>query len=695
MNEKKILLVGNPNCGKTTLFNRLTGLSQKTGNFHGVTVEKKTGFIKTDSGNIQIWDLPGSFSLEGNSEDRKVTAKEILGRGPEDKIIFVMDSLQMERGFQFLLSLIDSGAEILVVLTMKDLLARRGIDLNLPTLEKETGLKFFLLNPKSGDGVQDLSLAIPDPQNFRRGKRIWSWKPKSEKVWKNLSSRLNPKSDRLLDFSIHQSLVQGQGNPFTDLFSERQQNFIAEARSNGDFYAQTELIQKSIAIKKLLSKSIRTKSEISPNTWSKVDRVLLDPIYGVLVFFLCMGFIFQLLFTWAEIPMEALESLVGFFQDGVREYLPPGPVADLIVDGVLGGVGSVIVFIPQIALLFFFIGIMEESGYMSRVSFVMDRSMGKFGLSGKSFIPLLSSAACAVPAIMSTRTIENKSDRMTTIMISPLVMCSARYPVYILVVGTVFNSEPFFGWIRIQGLVLLGMFLLGLGMSLTIGLLFKNFVFKEVSSYFLMEMPDYKMPSLRVIAHTVFGKVSAFLRSAGQIILFISILLWAISYYPIQKTEDSYTTDIKSSYAAKIGKWMEPVIEPLGYDWKIGISLIASFAAREVMVSTLAILYGVEISETQISESTTSEDIPMEERTDLREEMKKDIRADGTPLWTPLTGISILIFFAFASQCMSTLAVVRRETNSYFWPFFQFLYMTLLAYVSAFFVYQVGTFLGF
>ena len=383
-----------------------------------------------------------------------------------------------------------------------------------------------------------------------------------------------------------------------------------------------------------------------------------------------------------EFIENSFETLSGYFQKNI----PEGPFNGLITKGIIGGVGSVLVFIPQIALLFLFIGIMEESGYLSRVSFIMDKFMGKFGLSGKSFIPLLSSAACAVPAIMSTRTIENKSDKMATILISPLITCSARYPVYILVIGAIFPKQDIFGVFSLQAIMLFGLFLLGMITALLFALLFKKTFFKHESSYFLIELPSYKIPSIKNLFLSVYQNVKAFIENSGTIILYVSILLWFLAYYPVSSPINStenikQETVISDSYAAKIGKFIEPAIEPLGFDWKIGVGIISSFAAREVMVSTLAIIYGVEGDENS---------------DDLKTSIQKDINPKtGKKTWSVLTSISLLIFFAYASQCMSTLAVVRQETKSYFWPSFLFIYMSVLAYVSSLTVYQIGVLLGY
>ncbi|HNC01582.1 MAG TPA: ferrous iron transporter B, partial [Leptospiraceae bacterium] len=414
-----------------------------------------------------------------------------------------------------------------------------------------------------------------------------------------------------------------------------------------------------------------------------LDKIVLHPFFGMITFFAIMALVFQSLFSWSELPMEWIEKTFDTLANYFEKSLPIGPLNGLLTKGIIGGVGSVLVFIPQISLLFLFIGIMEESGYLSRVSFIMDKFMGKFGLSGKSFIPLLSSAACAVPAIMSTRTIENKSDKMTTILISPLITCSARYPVYILVIGAIFPKENVFGIFSLQALILFGLFILGMGTALLFALLFKKTFFKHESSYFLIELPSYKIPSVKNLSLSVYQNVKAFIVNSGTIILYVSIVLWFLAYYPVNVGSEGAETksEISESYAARLGKTIEPVLQPLGFDWKIGVGIISSFAAREVLVSTLAIIYGVEGDETS---------------DDLKTSLQSDINPKtGKKTWSILTAISLLIFFAYASQCMSTLAVVRQETKSFFWPAFLFVYMTILAYFSSLAVYQIGTALGF
>lgn len=689
MKQKNIYLVGNPNCGKTTLFNQLTGLTQKTGNFSGVTVEKKEGFVSLPNLELKVTDLPGTYGLGGIAEDKKIAYEVLLQRKEDEAVIYVLDALNLERGLQFLLQIIDMGVPTLVVLTMKDVLEKKRIRLNLEALKQSLGLEIVLVNAKSGEGIQDLKRLLSDENSFRKQKRLWKWETAEENFLSKLKQKLKITTNEA-EFFLSQALKFLNGDPhlqdnrYLEQFPSETKEFLKKELESKKFQFgyQDEMVHRSIFIKKIITETIQIPSVTQGGWEESLDRVFLHPVLGFLCFFLLMGLLFQSLFSFAEIPMDFIEQGISALQDLTSNAIPKGPFQSLLVEGILGGVGSVVVFIPQIALLFLFIGILEESGYLARASFLMDRLMGKFGLSGKSFIPLLSSAACAVPAILGTRTIENKSDRFTTIMVSPLIMCSARYPVYILIVGTVFSYPPIFGIFNVQGFVLFSMFFLGMTVSFAFALLFRKTVFKENASYFVMELPRYNIPSYKSLFFTVYGKVKSFLATAGQIILYISVVLWFLSHFPAQYKDDVWkTSPIETSYIGRVGKVMEPAIEPLGFDWKIGISILTSFAAREVMVSTLAVLYGSE-EEGEESES-------------LRETLRSDRKADGRLVWTPLTGVSLLLFFAFASQCMSTLAVTKKETGSLFWPMVQFLYMTTLAISTSFFVYQLGKILGF
>ena len=690
-NNYRCLLVGNANAGKTSIFNRLTGLSQKTGNFPGITVGIATGEIKLKDKQLEIIDLPGSFSLNANSEDKKTLTRFLINRRESDKIIFVLDAMLLERSLQFLFQIMDLGAPILLVITMKDILEKKNLSIQVDALKRELGIETLLVNAKSGSGIQELKELISQEYNFKTPSRLWTWDDKRENFLNSLLTRIETDNHHYLSFVLSNALKRISGEklqkelPGLEQFKPEIQSFIEkELEASGLKYKyQEEVIHKSFRIKSIIGKVLTGNMENQKSFSSKFDKIILHPVFGMITFFGIMAFVFQSLFSWSEIPMQIIESSIDSLANYFQARLPVGPFNGLVTKGIIGGVGSVLVFIPQIALLFFFIGIMEESGYLSRVAFIMDKFMGRFGLSGKSFIPLLSSAACAVPAIMSTRTIENKSDKMATILISPLITCSARYPVYILIIGAIFPKKNLLGFFSLQALVLFGLFTLGMVTALLFALLFKKTFFRHDSSYFLIELPTYKIPSLKNLFLNVYQNVKAFIENSGTIILYASILLWFLAYYPVAAPTEKQQipTEISKSYAAQLGKFIEPAIRPLGFDWKIGVGIISSFAAREVMVSTLAIIYGVEGDE-------TSEDL----KTSIQDDVNRDT---GKKTWSLLTAISLLLFFAYASQCMSTLAVVRQETKSYFWPSFLFMYMTILAYLSSLAIYQIGFFLGF
>ncbi|EPG75743.1 ferrous iron transport protein B [Leptospira fainei serovar Hurstbridge str. BUT 6] len=693
----RILLTGNPNCGKSTLFNRLTGLRQKTGNFNGVTVEKAEGKIRLGDASIRLMDLPGAYSLGGESEDKQVTTRVLLSHKETDRILFVLDGVAVERGLQFLLQVASLKVPTLVVVTMKDALEKKGLQLDLNPLIKAFGTKFLFINPRTGEGTQELKEALFDTSSFRTPSASFAWDKKREQFLESILSHLTSSDPVALRFVVENSLKELSGEklltgiPGLSYLPEEARTLVTDAwkKTGLNFSYRNELVQKSFWIKKLLSRALLGKENATGGVLRFADRILLHPVWGLISFLAIMAFVFQMLFAWSEIPMDWIETQVGALAAFVGGLLPEGPIRSLIQEGAIGGVGAVLVFIPQISLLFFFIGIMEESGYIARASFVMDRFMGRFGLSGKSFIPLLSSAACAVPAIMGTRTIENKADRITTILVSPLITCSARYPVYILVIGTVFSDRPVFGIFQTKALVLFGLFVLGMIASMTAAFVFKKAFFLSEPSYFLMELPRYHFPSVKSLFIVVYKKIKTFLLNAGKVILSISILLWFLANYP--RVEESKihnlplhqakSVQISESYAGRLGKAMEPILKPIGFGWKMGIGLITSFAAREVMVSTLSIIYGVQGEEA--------------EQEDLRSALRNDKDPQtGKPVWSLASALSLLVFFAFACQCMSTLAVVKRETNSLFWPFFLFGYMTILAYISSFIVFQAGKAFG-
>jgi ferrous iron transport protein B len=679
----KILLVGNPNAGKTSLFNQLTGLNQRTGNFHGVTVSYSSGKIQYENSELEIIDLPGSFSLNSNTDDKKVLLHYLLNRDKTDKILFVLDATQLERGLLFFLQVQELTNQMVLVLTMEDILAKSNISIDIDKLSKELGVEVFLVNSKTGKGITELKESIYHDSKFLKPNKIWNWDRKRENFIQKIKSKISYTNTQFFDYILLNSLKKASGEiiiselPCFDKINPSIYEYIQKEilKSKNNFTYEEEVIFKSIGIKKILSKCIKGEILINQNTFTeKLDKFLLHPRFGILIFLVLMLALFQTLFSWSEVPMNFLESVFKFISEQTTKLIPEGPFQGLVSKGIINGVGSVMVFIPQIAILFFFIGILEETGYLARILYLMDKFMGKFGLSGKSFFPIISSAACAVPAILSARTIDNKSEKIITILVSPLITCSARYPVYILLISSIFPETHFFGFLSLQALVLFGLFFLGMFTAFVFAVLFKKLFFKKDSSFFLVELPVYRTPSLKNLFLYTYQNVKSFVLNSGKVILYVSILLWFLASFPFHKEND-----ISQSYLAQMGKAIEPAIEPLGFNWKIGVGLISSFAAREVMVSTMAILYNVN----------------EEDNDTLKEKIKTDRTESGKLTFSFLTSISLLIFFAYASQCMSTLSVVRQETNSYFWPSFLFFYMFCLAYLSSLFVYQFGKFLGY
>lgn len=642
-NQLNVLLVGNPNTGKSTLFNALTGLRQKVGNFPGVTVDKKSGSFKVGDALVKVVDLPGTYNLTPNSEDEKVTEEYIKTATKDDVVVVVADVTNLKRNLLLLTQVIDLGKKVVLVLNMMDLLQQNKQEINVEKLASLLGIQVIPINARIGKGIEELRQAV-----------------------------LNAKSGSI--------------------------KFIEETKSS----AIDETMLRYQKLHQIVEQCIVTKGEDrNVGLTRKIDNIITHKYYGYLIFLSLMLLIFQAIFSWSSYPMELIEN--GFLALGewLGETLPKGVLNDLIVNGIVAGLSGVFVFVPQIAILFAFIIILEDTGYMSRVSFLMDRVLRQFGLNGKSIIPLLSSTACAVPAIMSARTINNFKERLITIMVAPLISCSARIPVYTLLIALVIPKEKTLGFFNLQGLLMMGLYLIGFIAALTAAWVMKMLIKSKERSSFIMEMPIYRMPRWKNVGLSIFSKVNVFLFDAGKIIVAISIVLWVLSSYaPSGKFEqieakyaqvetDDYlsqgnTNDhqsqiaaekLEASYAGIIGKTIEPLIRPIGFDWKIGISLVTSFAAREVFVGTMATLYSVGDAD---NTSSIREKMMMAKNTQT-----------GEKLYTLATTLSLLLFYAFAMQCMATLAVVYRETKSIKWPIIQLVYMGVLAYASSFIVYQL------
>ena len=646
MSKKHIALVGNPNAGKSTVFNLLTGMNQKVANYPGVTVDKKLGNFKLDNGQkVEVVDLPGTYSLQAKSEDERIALNYLLEKKEHlDLVIVIADASNLKRNLLLFTQVYDLGLPVLLVLNMIDVADTEGISIDEEKLSSLlAGLSVLKLNAKDKNSKAVLKEAIESfetPDN---------WQPFHEKA-------------------DAQWLRSPNGQE------------AAEAAAR---YEKIDNLLKFSTSKTQSNKSIRHLTE-------KIDGIVTHRIWGFAIFTALLFLMFQAIYKLANWPMDLIDFVFAYFGGLVNNWMPPGILRDLVSEGIIPGLGGVIIFIPQITLLFLFLAILEETGYMTRVVFIMDKLMKPFGLSGKSVVPLISGAACAIPAIMSTRSIEQQKDRLVTILVTPLMSCSARLPVYTLMIALAIPEKTVFGFMNLQGLVLLFMYFLGLFAALIAALVFKWIIQPGRKSFLIMEMPLYQMPRFKNVALMLLEKVKVFVFGAGKIILAISIILWVLgSYGPdsfnsqnetLPETEFISKVNLEDSYIGLLGQTIEPVIKPLGYDWKMGIALITSFAAREVFVGTMATIYsiGEEDTETLLIDR-------------MRNETKWETRVKAYGL---ATGLSLMIFYAFAMQCMSTLAIVKRETKTWKWPLVQLSYMTAMAYFGALAAYQIGLWLS-
>ncbi len=728
-----VVLTGNPNCGKTTLFNALTGLRAKVGNYAGVTVERKEGLLKAMPAHIQarVLDLPGSYSLSPQSLDEQIARDVLLHRLQEvpapDLVVVVVDASNLERNLYFATQVIELGHPCIIGLNMIDVAAQNGHQIDAQILSDLLGVPVVPIIASTGQGVPELRRKILElleqPAPVQNPRQFCAVPAAVEAELEALSGLLEQKTSGHRHRARAESMLlltdsklpreSGSGAP------ARLGQQVAESRSRLD---AAGVDWRSIVIEcryaqasEIHNASTTTQSASAELLSDRLDRVLTHTVWGPLIFIGIMALMFQCVFTVAQWPMDALVSGLAALGGFVGSLMPPGDLRSLLVDGVVAGVGAVVVFLPQILMLFLFIGLLEDTGYMARAAFLMDRVMSKVGLHGKSFIPMLSSFACAIPGIMATRTIETPKDRLVTILVAPLMSCSARLPVYALLIAACIPDRQVFGFVRLPGLTLLAMYLLGISVALLMAWLFKRTLLRGEPPLLIMELPPYKRPVLRVTLRHMWERSRIFLRRAGTVILGLSIVLWFLATYPKSAAaEREYTQhrnrieeslkqsnanqqqlqaelhrldrdaagdQLRHSFAGRLGRIIEPLIRPLGYDWKIGIGIFASFAAREVFVSTMSTVYNV---------SETESDSP---RT-LAQVLREQHHPDGRPVYSTLTGLSLMVFYVFALQCVSTVAVVRRETNSWKWPLFQWLYMGVLAWVLAFVTYHGGRLLG-
>ena len=698
----KVALVGNPNTGKSTLFNLLTGLNQKIGNFPGITVDKKIGYSKLDATTTaEIIDLPGTYSLYPKSKDESIVFQVLADKNNSsypDMVVLVADATNLRRNLLLCSQVADLGLPMLLVLNMTDLARKEGIHVNVDRLAERLGIQVVAMSARNNDGLATLKKAISHTTSIstqKTGIDVNAFAPEAIKAVKDKIGTEN-------DYYALQVLHQHEHLLF---FSETEQKEIEAIEEKYNFESSQIQGAETIARYRFLSTVLTdvvfdTGAAKKFKVTDKLDSILTNRFWGFFIFILILFFVFNAIFSWSSYPMELIETSFVWLTELGHKHLPEGVLTNLFLDGVLAGLGGVIIFIPQIAILFALISILEDTGYMARVTFMLDKIMRKFGLSGKSVVPMIGGIACAVPSIMSARNIENWKDRIITIMVTPLVSCSARLPVYTLLISLVVPNKLVFGFLSLQGLTLMAMYVISIFAAILVAMVMKFIIKAKEKSYFIMELPVYRMPRWNNVIYTMYEKSKTFVLEAGKVIIAISIVLWVLATYgpekrfdPIQAKysalkvnvndevklaaieRDEAAEKLENSYAGILGQIIEPAIKPLGFDWKIGISLITSFAAREAFVGTMSTIYSVDSGEEQTAT--------------IRNKMRDAVNPNtGLPVFTFATSLSLMLFYAFAMQCMSTVAVVYRETKSWKWPIIQLVYMTALAYLASLLAYQ-------
>lgn len=691
----KISLIGNPNTGKTSVFNQLTGLNQQVGNYPGITVERKQGSVRLP-GNTKgiILDLPGTYSLNASSMDENVVIELLLNRNDKDfpdVAVVVTDVENLKRNLLLFTQIKDLEIPAILVINMADRMERKGISLNIPLLEEQLKTKIALVSSRKGTGITKLKELITEYASLSTEPCL-----NASSIDPEYFGRLRNAFPNQLLYKLW--LVITQDVNFGQLERNEIEDSFTKSKSELKRLQQKETIKRYQFINDTLKQGMTVDTAKAKDLRAKLDRILTHKIFGYLIFFAILLVIFQSIFAWSSVPMDLIDEGFTWLSSYTSNNLPPGKLTELIAEGIIPGIGGVVIFIPQIAFLFFFISILEESGYMSRVVFLMDRIMKRFGLSGKSVVPLISGTACAIPAIMAARNIENWRERLITILVTPFTTCSARLPVYAILISLIIPQRTVWGIFNLQGLTLMLLYLLGFLGAIGAAIILNKILKTKFKSFFVAEMPNYKMPLAKNVGITVVEKTKAFVYGAGKIILAISIIIWFLgSHGPGDKMEraeqiitEQYGNSLgedklkdaiasyklENSYIGHIGKSIEPAIRPLGYDWKIGIAIVTSFAAREVFVGTLATIYTIGSG--------------ADDEATIKERMKQETNPEtGQKVFNFATGISLLLFYAFAMQCMSTLAVTKKETNSWKWPAIQLFSMSIFAYLVSLIAYQL------
>lgn len=695
-------LVGNPNSGKSSLFNCLTGLNQKVGNFPGVTVELKVGDAKIDD---KLWaefiDLPGTYSLYPRRHDEQVTYDVLLNEDHEehpDILVVIVDASNLKRNLLFASQIIDLKIPTVIALTMMDLARKKGVEIDVAGLERELGVAVIPINPRKNKGISQLKKTLSQITTSPATTNIRNFVP--DALWgRGTVQAIKEQLPQLSDYKALHLAFNYKELGISSSVKKIVENSIKDIPLNKTLSQAEEITERYARIKTIMHQTVVEPDPLQRTLFTdKLDNVLLHRRWGYLILLAVLFLLFQCVFLIAQFPMDWIELGFAKLGSGLSGALPDIWWSDLLINGVVAGLSGILVFVPQIMILFGLITVLEDSGYMARISFLSDRLMRSVGLNGKSVMPMISGFACAVPAIMSARSIENKKERLLTILITPLMSCSARLPVFTILIGLVIPNNYLLGFLSVQGLVMMGLYLLGLIMALIVSSIARWFIKSKERSFFILELPTYRSPRWGNVVQTMINKAKIFVFDAGKVIMIISLILWALSsfgpgnrmkyvtqHYEVLKQLPNVNTEeldkeysaakLENSYAGILGKSIEPVIEPLGYDWKIGIALITSFAAREVFVGTMATLYSVGDQD--------------ENALRLRDKMKAAKKEDGTPVYTLASGLSLMIFYVFAMQCMSTLAVVKRETKTWKWPIIQLIYMTGLAYIMSLIVFQI------
>lgn len=695
--ELKVALIGNPNTGKSSIFNALTGLRQKVGNYPGITVEKKTGICQlSDELTAKLIDLPGAYSLNTTSLDESVAVEILLNKRDADYpdvVVVIAEVENLKRNLLLFTQIKDLGIKTILAINMSDRMSSLGVALDVSALEMALDTRIALISTRNNSGIDALKQLLVEHESLSDSPVL-----DINRVDPDYFEGLKKTYPRISLYKLWLAITQDVNfMPIERQSIADQSGFSTKSKEELKRMQHRETVLRYQYINEALKRGYEKDFSKADGLQGHLDRLFTHKIWGYLIFFVILFSIFQVIFDFSSYPMDAIDGFFGQLSEWVKVTLPPGVLTDLVAEGIIAGIGGVVIFIPQIAFLFFFISLLEESGYMSRVVFLMDRLMRPFGLSGKSVVPLMSGMACAIPAVMATRTIENWKERLVTILVVPFTTCSARLPVYLIIIALVIPEGRFFG-LGYQALVLTGLYFLGFLASLLAAALLSRNLKIDRKNFFMVEMPTFKTPQLKNVGFTVFEKTKSFVVGAGQVILALSIVIWFLGsngYSNEFKNAEQLVTEriqtdqpsvseldldraissfkLEHSYIGQLGKFIEPAVRPLGYDWKIGIALLTSFAAREVFVGTLATIYSVQDAE----ESTIAGRMALE----------RD--ALGKPVFNLATGASILIFYALAMQCMSTLAVVKKETNSWKWPMIQLVFMTVLAYTASLLTYQL------